>query len=342
MMDTLSEEIYEEYRQDKTGLWKALEEHQEVPPQEELKHLSGLLNDEIQRFREAWDEMSQDAHRRLVRRLQKLAEDDFAMDFSAIFRIAINDRDVVVRTIAITGLDEVDDPRLVDEFSRILRHDASSLVRMAAARGLARFVLLGELQKINRSPFQAAMTALLEAYHDADEELQVRRHAVEAMAYTGTRNVPEIIQEAYEHPEQEMRISAVLAMGRSADTRWADIVMDELRNPTPEMRFEAIRACGELQLREAAQDIIDLTEDVDLGIKTISLWSLGQIGGRKARKTLERHVDADNEAVQEAAQAALNELEFLYGDLTTFLGAPGEFNGESDVAWDEPELPYGA
>jgi HEAT repeat protein len=261
------------------------------------------------------------------------------MDFSAIFRIAMHDEDAVVRSVAIIGLEEVEDPRLVREFARLLRHDPSSLVRTAAAKGLARFVLLGELQKINRAPFRTATSALIEAYHDADEALQVRRNAVEAMAYTGTRHVPEIIKEAYEHQDQEMRISAVLAMGRSADARWADIVIAELRNSTPEMRFEAIRACGELQLRDAAPDIIDLTEDVDLGIKTMALWSLGQIGGRKARKTLERHVDADNAAVQEAAQAALNELEFLYGDLTTFFGAPGEFRGESEVTWDEPGTP---
>lgn len=334
-MDNTIEEMYEAYRQDKTSLWTSLEERHEVPDGEDLQHLSGLLNHEIQRFREAWEETGLETRRDLVRHLLELAEDDFAMDFSAIFRIAIGDEDAVVRAIAITGLEEVDDPRLVREFSRLLRHDPSGLVRTAAARGLARFVLLGELQKINGSPFQAAISALIETYHDPDEELQVRRSAVEAMAYTGTHDVPEIIEEAYAHQNREMRISAVLAMGRSADARWAEIVMSELENPMPEMRFEAIRACGELQLREAVQDIIDLTEDVDLGIKTMSLWSLGQIGGRKARRTLERHVDSENEVVQEAAQSALNELEFLYGDLTTFFGAPEEFSGESDVNWDE-------
>jgi HEAT repeat protein len=184
------------------------------------------------------------------------------------------------------------------------------------------------------------MSALIETYRDPQEAPQVRRRAVESMAYTGTQDVPKIIQEAYEHQDQEMQISAVLAMGRSADARWADIVISELRNPNPKMRFEAIRACGELQLRDAAPAIIDLTDDVDLGIKTIALWSLGQIGGRKARKTLERHVDSDNTAVREAAQAALNEFEFLYGDLTAFFGPPEDFSGESDVAWDEPEPPY--
>ncbi len=336
-MDELTEDIYDEYRQDKTALWESLENRQEVPSPEDLQHLSGLLSHESQRFRAAWKDIGLEARRDLMRRLLELAEDDFAMDFSAIFRIGIEDEDAFVRAIAITGLDEVDDPRLVRKFSRLLRHDSSSLVRTAAARGLARFVLLGELQKINSSPFQAAMSALIESYNDPDEELQVRRSAVEAMAYTETRNVPEMIKEAYANQNKEMRISAILAMGRSADARWAETVISELQNPMPEMRFEAIRACGELQLREAVEDIIDLTEDVDLEIKTMSLWSLGQIGGRKARRTLESHINAEEEAVREAAQAALNELEFLYGDLTTFFGVPDEFSGESDVAWDELE-----
>jgi len=82
-----------------------------------------------------------------------------------------------------------------------------------------------------------------------------------------------------------------------------------------ENRLEAARACGELQLREAVIDLEELADDVDSAVQEATLWSLGQIGGNRAREILQRYVNSDDEATSAAAEAALNELEFLCGDL---------------------------
>jgi HEAT repeat protein len=114
-----------------------------------------------------------------------------------------------------------------------------------------------------------------------------------------------------------MRVSAIFAMGRSADARWAPQVKQELFSPNSEMRYEAARACGELQLSDTVTELRELAEDVDPEVQEAALWALGQIGGDKARQILERYCASDSEAIRTAAEAALDELEFLHGDLSS-------------------------
>jgi HEAT repeat protein len=104
-------------------------------------------------------------------------------------------------------------------------------------------------------------------------------------------------------------------MGRSADTRWEQEVQQELYSTAPEMRYEAARACGELQLSDAVSMLEELTEDADFEVQQAAIWALGQIGGDRARKILEYYAHASDEALRSAANAAIQEFEFLHGDL---------------------------
>jgi HEAT repeat protein len=124
-----------------------------------------------------------------------------------------------------------------------------------------------------------------------------------------------------------MRISAVFAMGRSADTRWEQEVQQELFSTAPEMRYEAARACGELQLSDTVSMLEELTEDADIEVQQAAIWALGQIGGDRAREILEYYAHASDEALRSAANAAIEEFEFLHGDL-------------EDVFADLAEEPY--
>jgi HEAT repeat protein len=104
-------------------------------------------------------------------------------------------------------------------------------------------------------------------------------------------------------------------MGQSADTRWDQEVRQELFSTNPEMRYEAARACGELQLPEAVDMLEELTEDTDAEVQQAAIWALGQVGGERAREILEHYSRVGDEAVRSAAEAALEEFEFLHGDL---------------------------
>ena len=316
-------------------LWHSLEEERTTPEAADLPYLSGLLKEEGERFERLWAALPLDVRRELIDLLVKLAEADFEMDFTAIFRIAMYDADPEVRAMAIAGLFEDQDVRLVPQFIHILHEAPDDLTRVACIQALGNFVLWGELQKIRQHPFDMARKALITIYQAPEASLAVRRQALESLSYTGEDRVPEMIAAAYEHEAEEMRISAVFAMGRSADERWAEIVTQELANPNPAMRHEATRACGELQLRSTTRELIELVEDVNIEIQTTALWALGQVGGDRAKKTLEQYVKSKDEALREAAHDALSELEFFYGDLSSFFGPPMKFPDQSDLTWSE-------
>lgn len=319
--------------QQRQEMWEALERDGAMPADEVLGQLSNLLSEDIERMHAIWGELSLDVRRRLAHALSELAEADFTMDFSAVFRIALHDEDADIRCTAVTGLRELEDVRLVPTLVELLRGDPATEVRAAAADALSQYVLLGELQKIRRGPFEQAVMALCESYRDPAEKLEVQRRAIAALGYTGEYEVPNLIATAYTHADERMRASALQAMGRSADTQWREIIRRELDNPSPIVRLEATRACGELQLREATADIINLTEDVNTHIRAAALWALGQIGGNQARRVLEQFITNEDETLRAVADAALAELNFFHGDLNSFFGPPEEFDGEAEDVW---------
>ncbi len=301
-----------------------LHKKSEMPDRGSLYYLSNLDAEETERVREIWSDLAEDLRLGLTSRLMKMAEADFTLNFGAIFRIAMEDRSAGVRKVAIEGLWEDEDVRLVPRLAERLREDQSADVRAAAAESLGRFILLGELQKIRPKPHRVAYQALTDAYQADDEDLEVKRRALESLAYVCNETVIASIHEAYASPQEKLRISAVFAMGRSADTRWEHKAKQELFSINPEMRYEAARACGELQISETVSMLEELTEDTDAEVQEAAIWALGQIGGDKAREILERYCQVSDEALRSAAESALNELEFLHGDLEDIFAKPTE------------------
>jgi HEAT repeat protein len=297
-------------------LLETLRTSTEMPTQASLYCFSNLEAQEVERVREVWPHQPVALRRRLITRLMELAEADFTLDFGMVFRLGLEDEDAEVRTTAIEGLWEVQDVRLAPRLAAALREDEAVSVRAAAATSLGRFILLGELEKIRPKPRAVAYEALLAACQAPDEHAEVQRRAIESLAYVGDEVVVQTIREAFVASEEKLRISAVFAMGRSADVRWDDHVQQELYSPNPEMRYEAALACGKLQLSEAVSRLEELTDDVDSEVQDGALWALGQIGGDKAREILTRCCRVGSEATQVAAEAALEELEFLHGDLS--------------------------
>jgi len=292
-----------------------LRKHNEMPDRASLYYLSDLDAEAAEQVSEIWSDLPEDLRLRLAYELVKMAEADFTLSFGAIFRVAMEDRSPDVRKTAIEGLWEDQDVRLVPRLAERLREDESASVRAAAAVSLGRFILLGELQKIRPKPCEIAYQALVDAHQASDEDLEVQRRALESLAYVCNETVVTSIHEAYASPYEKLRISAVFAMGRSADTRWEQEAKRELFSINPEMRYEAARACGELQLSEAVSMLEELTEDTDAEVQEAAIWALGQIGGDKAREILQRHCQVSDEALRSAAEAALEEFEFLHGDL---------------------------
>jgi len=322
--------------QQAAALWQALEDDRRAPPAETLGALSGLLDEDLARAGRAITALAPGDRRKLVSALSSATVDDFRLDFSAVFRLALEDDDGETRALALAGLDETEDPRLVPVFVRVLRDDGHEPARCAAADGLAKYVLLGELEKIRPTPFHTAVEALRTCYLDEGAPIQLRSRALRAVAYTEEPDIPDLIASAYAAADETMRISAVHAMGRSAREVWASTVKRELTSASPDMRLEATRACGELQLADTVDDIAALADDVDQRIRLTAVWALGQIGGKAARIALQGYTSSDDEAMRQAAEQALQELEFFSGNLTDFFAPGGAAEEPEGAVWQLP------
>lgn len=294
-----------------------------------LYNLSRIEPDELERLAAIWSAIPGARRHALVKELVEIAESNFEVDFDPVFRWGLRDSDGEVRATCVEGLWENEDLALMNELMHLLQTDTSEQVRAAAAFSLGRFLLLSELGKLPSERCQPVYEALLEIVVEAGEALEVQRRALESLAYVGTDEVTELLQDAYDHPEEKMRISAVFGMGRSADARWIGTVMEELFSVNPEMRYEAARACGELQARVAVPRLAQLIDDPDREVQEAALWALGQAGGDTARRLLQTCYEEGDENTRSAAEAALEELEFLYGQFDFPFYVFGE--GEADL-----------
>lgn len=276
-----------------------------------LYGLSRAGEEEMQLFGQAWPEVPVERRRRILRLLVELTEASFAVDFNAIFRFCLTDEDEEVREAAIEGLWEEEDEALIAPLMNLLRDDPSARVRAAAASTLGRFVFMGELEELEAELHASVEEALLEVIRSSSEELEVKRRAVEAIAFSSREEVGAIIEDAYYHEQDKMRISAVFAMGRNADPCWSETVIAELASPDAEMRYKAARACGELEISDAVPYLVTLTWDPDREVQEAAIWALGHIGGSEARRILEECYEEGDEFLREAVEEALEYLEFL-------------------------------
>jgi HEAT repeat protein len=284
-----------------------------------LYGLSDLNDKEAEELAAVWPNLPTDIRRQVIRSLVDLTESDIEVSFEQVFRIALEDKDDTVREAAVEGLWEDEDVRLVPLLVVRLKTDAAPNVRAVAAQSLGRFVLLGELDKIRPLPYQQAYKALLDGYECEGECTAVLRRVLESLAYSCSEEVTTIIDEAYRHSDDEMRVSAVFAMGRSGDAEWGPHVLKELESTAPAMRYEAARASGELALMDAVPVLIEFMDDVDIEVQEAAIWALGQIGGEDARRALEECTRTESEAKRQAAFEAIQEYELLHGDVGSLL-----------------------
>lgn len=279
-----------------------------------LYMLSELRREEMEHFADRWALISTTRRRHVIRALVEIAEANFTVDFSGIFHLGLEEEDAEVRARSIDGLWEDESAALVESLLRMLSSDPSIRVRAAAATGLGRFVLLAELEELEEEELgRRIVRALWEVIEDPHEALEVHRRVVEAISFSGDEGVREVIDEAYHHRSEKIRVSAIFSMGRSADPAWGSTVIGELTSANPEMRYEAARACGELGVREAVPGLMRLIAEPDRQVQQAAISALGKIGGREARRGLELCCESDDEVIATAGDEALGKLELTSG-----------------------------
>ena len=301
-----------------------------------LNALSSATRQNLASFARTWVALPAERRRSVTKLMVELAEANVELDYNILYRYLLDDEDPEVRGSAIEGLWEDEDAALVKPFVGFLRSDPDARVRAAAADSLGRFMLLAEYGRVPESHANLIYEALLATIHGTAEELNVRRRAVEALAYSSRDQVRDVIAAAYADDDPQMRASAVAAMGRSADPYWRKMAAGELDSLDPRMRFEAVRAVGELEYRAAVPRVIELLDDPDREVQIAAITALGQIGGAAAKEALANAAESDDEVLHELADEALQELRFA-GDPNLVL-FDLDVDEEGELVEDEDDI----
>ncbi|MFC2059016.1 HEAT repeat domain-containing protein [Chloroflexota bacterium] len=287
-----------------------LRDTDEAVVRSKLANLSELSPEELDIFRSQWPDIDVERRRQVVGQLAELAEENLELDFDDVLRACLADTDTEVRTNAIEGLWDCEELALLDQLIGLLLEDSMPSVRAAAACALRKFALLAELGKISEDDASRVEKALLAAWGNKEEQLEVCRRTLEAISPISKPAVTDLIRQAYNSDNFDLQISALYAMGQNCDPVWLPILLQELRSPHAEKRFEAARACGELEFEEAVPSLIELIADLDPQVRISAIEALGKIGGGSAKEALQRCMASPDEVSQEAAREALGEMLF--------------------------------
>ncbi len=248
--------------------------------------LSDLSPNELSALLPVWGHLEADYRRSILKALTDVNESNFEFNYAAFAKAMLNDPDSAVRETAIELLWEDESIALMDKLVDMTRTGESVAERAAAANALGNFILRGELGDLPEADVTRAQNAVIALWQTPDEDVEVRRRALEAISNSSHEIVPDAIEQAYQNYDQRLQISAIFAMGRSCDDRWAENVLTELENESPEFRYEAARAAGELELEEALPALSGLAFDEDVDIRDTAIWALGEIGGKEAMRVL--------------------------------------------------------
>ena len=290
-------------------------------------------------FRRYWPEVPPERKAHLLGRMVELAEDDANLDFSSLYRIMLGDETPVVRTAAIQGLWENEDPTLIRKLLPMMQSDPDPGVRAAAAEALGRFAMLAEYGKLNPEAAETLSKSLLSVFEDSGEDIDVRRRALEAASYLSRPEVREAITDAYDSDDPALRASALFAAGRNLDPSWLETLLDETVSELPELRYEAAVALGEYEDERGVPQLIRLTEDDDSEVKLAAITALGKIGGNDAKRQLEELTRSEDEAVREMAAESLEDIanasRLLSGEIEAPIMEPELQEPEEGAEWDE-------
>ena len=274
----------------------------------QLLELSGLSSEQTAEFEAAWSSVPVDRRRELVGKLTELSEDNLQLDFISIYIVCLDDADSDIRESAIRGLWECEDRVLIRPLVRIVGSDPSKKVRAAAAISLGKFAAMARDAKLVTRDESRIRTALMAVIEREGEETEVRRRAIESAAALGGPEIEDLINDSYQSTEPELKQSALYAMGRTSSPRWLSTVLAETAHKDAAIRYEAASAAGLLGDESTVPHLVQMIDDEDPEVQIAAIRALGAIGGALAKTALRRYLDIDNEALESAAQEAMDEL----------------------------------
>ncbi|MSQ61327.1 MAG: phycocyanin alpha phycocyanobilin lyase [Dehalococcoidia bacterium] len=279
------------------------------PAVAQLKNLSSLASADLSALRELWPSIPAPRRAHVVQRLVELGEENVDLDYSAVFLSVLDDLDPSVRLSAMQGLWEYEGRDLIDPLLALLRDDEEPGIRAGAALLLGQYEYRAEFDDLRQADVSRIDAALIATVQDEDSSIEVRARALEAVSVRTIPVVRDLIEDAYESGNQRLRISAIHAMGRNCDPDWLPFLFDDLADDDPEVRCEAAIACGSIADDAATEELLPLLDDEDVDVHVAAISALGAIGGPQAAQALRTHDSGGNEAIRQAIEDALDEIQ---------------------------------
>ncbi|HEY31904.1 MAG TPA: HEAT repeat domain-containing protein [Dehalococcoidia bacterium] len=284
-----------------------------------LAELSGLDTQQMTLFEQTWTNIETEQRRRIVDHLVRLAEKNFGLSFDSIFKTLLKDPSAEIRSQAIEGLWEHEEPSLVPLLISLLEEDDSVKVQTKAAVALGRFAMLAAYGKLDEDDVTKIGQALLSVINEETKPVDVRCVALEAAAPLPLPGVSKAIKENYDSSDDRLLISSIRAMGTNCDPSWLPILLGELESTDAERRRAAATALGELEEELAVPQLAELLYDPDIDVQMASIEALSDIGGAEAKEYLELCLQDADEDISLAAEEALIDMEDEE-DMESFFG----------------------
>ncbi len=276
------------------------------PRGELLESLSDLQGESLARFHRLWEQLGSDEHATLLGRLSKAASENLILDFFVIYAQALDDRDSVVREMALRLAAEEAPIDLLDGYLAAASYDPDTRVRVAALEALGSYTLAAQTEEWPQGAQERLESALVRQLHQASADLSTRRAALLSLAYITTPRSEAEIRQA--HLQPDLRDAAVEAMGRNCQDVWIPDLVAELEDDDADLRALAADAAGELADERLVPALVARLDDRDEDVRMAAIEALGLIGGSDARAALSELMHSRDQAMRDAARDAMETL----------------------------------
>ena len=274
---------------------------------------SDLIPTQLKSILKVWGEITLTRRHSLLAHLKKELAADLLYSFEVLGRALLNDSDPITRSFAIRLLDDCEADNLVADFLKIAEDDSAFEPRAEAITALGAYVYYGELDELLPENLKKIEDTLL-SIAQSDKNTELRQRAVESLGFSSRKEVPTLIEEAWQRGTTTWRGYSVLAMGRSHDKRWEEQILEALLDESEIVRLAATKAAGIMSLASARTILLNaLREEKDEAVLMASVWSLSEIGGEDVREyflALLDQFDESEEVQIEYIEEALANLDF--------------------------------
>ena len=260
-----------------------------------------------------WQTIEPTRRREVLAAMERLEEDEAALDFHRVCLTALRDPDAATRILAVRGLREQDHAEYMRLLATQLRDDPAPMVRIEIAKVLGNYVIGLEFDMLGDDDAETLTAALRDAIEDVEEAEEVRGAALEALGAWSDESTAELISELYETGGPIIQLAALRAMGRNASEGWLELLVYHFDDEDADMRAAAAEAAGQLLMDEAVEPLIMLaTEDKDDDVQVAAIRALGEIGNDEVERVLTRWLSERRDPhIQDAIREALAEVKVI-------------------------------